>query len=98
MIDELAEAIEQRHLVEFNYGGHTRVVIPAAVGNHATTGNEVLRGYQIRGTSSSRAVPLWDLFRLDRITHLATLDEGFQGTPPDYSRDDRDISPIRAQL
>lgn len=87
----LCDAIRARRLVSFTYGGHHRVVIPAAHGHHKTTGNAVLRGYQIRGTSSSRLVPLWDLFRLDRMTGFRVLEETFDSDPRDYRRNDSDM-------
>jgi hypothetical protein len=91
-------AIENKLLVHFSYGGHPRIVVPAAYGLHASTHNPVLRGYQVGGTSSSRLVPLWDLFLLDRISDFAVSEEHFEDLPPLYKRDDKDISPIYAQL
>ena len=93
-----AAAISGRLLVSFRYQGHARVVIPAAYGLHATTHNPILRAYQIRGTSSTRPVPLWDLFLLDEIQGPAILDETFDADPPGYKRNDKHISPIYAQL
>ena len=43
----ICDAIAERKNVTFDYDGHHRVVQPAAHGPHATTGNDVLRGYQI---------------------------------------------------
>ena len=88
----ICAAIRDKHLVSFTYDGHSRVVIPAAHGPHKTTGNLVLRGYQIRGTSSSRSVPLWDLFLVDNMVGLRVLDETFTGTPPQYQRGDKHIN------
>lgn len=94
---DLCTAIAQRHLVSFVYDGHPRVVIPVAHGPHKTTGNSVLRGYQIRGTSSSRVVPLWDLFLVEKLSRFQVLDETFEGAPPGYSRDDKHID-VHCQL
>ena len=95
---DLSSAIENRRLVEFVYDGHPRVVIPAAYGVHVSTGNAVLRGYQIRGTSSSRSVPLWDLFLIGKMESAKVLEEGFTADPPGYAQNDKHISPIEAQL
>ena len=97
MVD-LTHAIENRRLVEFIYDGHPRVVIPTAYGIHATTGNSVLRGYQVRGTSKSRTVPLWDLFLIDKMVSPLVLEETFDGEPIGYALNDKHISPIHAQL
>jgi hypothetical protein len=93
-----AAAINGRRLVAFDYQGHSRVVIPACYGLHATTGNPILRAYQVRGTSSSRNAPLWDLFLLVEVMGAAPLGETFSDDPPGYRRNDKHISPIYAQL
>jgi hypothetical protein len=72
--------------------------MPAACGRHATTGNRVLRAYQIRGSSSTRPVPLWDLFLVEKTVDPQMLDETFEGDPPSYRRNDKHISPIECQL
>ncbi len=88
----LCAAITGRRLISFVYDGHDRVVIPVAHGTHKTTGNTVLRGYQVRGTSSTRAVPLWDLFLVDKMDDVQILDETFADDPPQYSRGDKHIN------
>lgn len=95
---DFSYAIENRLLIHFLYGGCSRVVVPAAYGLHATTQNPVLRGYQMGGTSNSRAVPLWDIFLVNRISNFVVSDNHFGDLPPFYKRDDKDISPIYAQL
>jgi len=95
---DFCEAIASRRLVEFTYDGHPRVVIPAAYGRHATTGNPVLRAYQIGGTGKTRAVPFWDLFLLSKIVSAQLAGGTFTDNPPGYKRDDAHISPIECQL
>lgn len=88
----ICDAINSRRLVEFDYDGHHRVVQPAAAGPHATTGNPVLRGYQVGGTGKTRRVPFWDLFLVDKIENLVVLDETFASDPPGYQKGDRHIA------
>jgi hypothetical protein len=90
-------AITSRHLVSFSYHGQSRVVIPAAYGRHATTGNLVLRGYQVRGSSVEGDLPGWRLFLVDEAGGAQMLDESFVD-PPGYRHGDRDMSPIFGQL
>lgn len=97
-MNDIANAINNRQLIEFDYDGHHRKVIPAACGSHISTGNDVLRGYQVGGTSATRPVPLWDMFIIAKISNLQVLVETFTELPPHYSRDDKHISPIVAQL
>jgi len=95
---DFAETIRSRQIISFTYDGHPRIVEPAAFGRHASTGNLVLRGYQVGGSSSSRPVPLWDLFLVDKIGSPAVTGETFAEDPPKYKRDDAHINPILAQL
>ena len=92
------EAITTRGLLAFTYDGHDRVVIPAAHGRHATTGNSVLRAYQIGGTGKTGAVPSWRLFRQSKIVSPHLTGGTFTENPPGYRRDDAGISPIECQL
>ncbi|MGH2912248.1 MAG: hypothetical protein ACRDJ3_07200 [Solirubrobacteraceae bacterium] len=95
---DLCAAITDRHLISFVYNGHPRIAIPAAYGRHQTTGNVVLRAYQIAGTSNSRTVPLWDLFLVEEMTDCAVLDKTFTSDPPSYVRGDKHIGEIYCQL
>lgn len=94
----LVEAINSRRAVEFIYDGHPRVVQPAAVGVHKDTGNIVLRGYQVEGSSKTRVPPLWDLFLLSKIVDLRVVGEEFSDNPPGYKPGDRHMARIHAQL
>ena len=95
---DLCAAITDRHLVSFVYDGHPRIAIPAAYGRHMTTGNVVLRAYQLGGTSSSRSVPLWDLFLVEKMTDFTILDETFAADPPSYAPGDKHMGEIYCQL
>ncbi len=94
----LVEAINRRQVVEFIYDGHPRVVQPAAVGIHKDTGNTVLRGYQVEGSSKTRMPPLWDLFLLSKIVDLREVGEQFPEDPPGYRPGDGHMANIHAQL
>lgn len=95
---DICAAINGRHLISFVYDGHNRIVIPAAYGRHLTTANDMLRGYQTGGTGSSRPVPFWDLFLVEKIVSYAILDETFETDPPQYARNDKHMAEIYCQL
>ena len=95
---DIISAINSHRLIEFSYDGHYRKVIPAAYGNQTSTRNKVLRAYQIGGTSSTRTIPLWDLFLVNKISDLTVLDETFSELPPYYKKGDKHINPIEAEL
>jgi hypothetical protein len=91
---DLSDAIAERRVVTFTYDGHSRVVHPAALGPHVSTGRLSLRGYQVGGTSRSRSVPLWDLFTVAKIDGLVVTAEEFVANPPGYSRGDKHLRVI----
>lgn len=91
-------AIRARRLVTFRYHRDPRVVVPAVYGRHATSGNLVLRAYQVGGSGGSRDSPYGHLFLVDEIEDPVVLDETFPGEPYGYRRDDKHISPIYARL
>jgi len=98
MTDPIDDAITKRLEIEFVYDGLHRVVQPAAYGTHKSTGNDVLRAYQIGGSSSSRTPPLWDLFLTARIHDLVVSERTFSDDPPHYARNDKHMAHIFAQL
>lgn len=91
---DLSDAIADRRVVTFVYDGHLRVVHPATLGLHVSTGRLSLRGYQVGGTSRSRSVPLWDLFTVAKIEGLVVTAEKFVGNPPGYSPGDKHLRVI----
>ena len=89
---DLCGPITGRQVVEFDYDGHPRVVQPAAHDPHKTTGNHVLRGYQVAGTGNTRSVPFWDLFLVEKISGLTVTGQVFTADPPGYSKGDKHIN------
>lgn len=94
---DICAAIHERMLICFEYDGHPRVVVPAAFGSHASTGNLVLRGYQVGGSSSTRTPPLWNLFLVEKMG-LELEGGAFADDPPGYRKGDKRISPIQCEL
>lgn len=94
----ISDAIRRRLELEFLYDGQPRIVRPAAHGIHKDTGNEVLRGYQVGGRSNSRTIPLWSLFLVNKIQNLVVTDRTFSTTLPGFSRKDKAMSTILAEL
>ena len=93
----ICDAIKGRQVIEFDYDSHHRIVQPAAAGPHVTTGNPVLRGYQVGGTGKTREVPFWDLFLIEKIRNLVILEETFDADPLGYQRGDKHIT-IQCEL
>lgn len=95
---DICHAISARKTISFHYDGHHRIVIPAAHGPQTSTGNNVLRGYQIGGTGKTRSIPFWDLFLVSKISNLTVLDHIFSDNPPFYRPGDKHIAPIHCEL
>ncbi|MBI4696528.1 MAG: hypothetical protein HY749_21170 [Gammaproteobacteria bacterium] len=77
MESKINAAIAAKKVLSFSYRGLPRIVEPHAYGIH--DGIAQILGYQIRGRSSTGAVPDWRRFQLRDIQSLQTLDEGFPG-------------------
>ncbi|MHA1439758.1 MAG: hypothetical protein ACTSPD_19595 [Promethearchaeota archaeon] len=80
-------AIENRRIISFNYDGGNRVVEPYCYGI-SSTGEELLRSFQIRGFSRSRNPSGWKLFKISKITKLTITDDKFEKNRPKYNPKD----------
>lgn len=96
--EEVCRAIQTRALLSFTYEGLPRVVIPCALGQHKSTGNLLLRSFQVRGTTESGSLPLWRLYDLSAVSRLEVLSESFEDAPAGYRRSDRAFAAIICQL
>jgi len=94
----ICDAINARQLIRFYYRGHWRKVVPAAHGHHATTGNGVMRGYQVGGTRNTGIVPDWGMFDTRFISGVEMLGEDIIQTPPGYRPGDSHINPVHCEL
>lgn len=95
---KVCSAIKEKCLISFLYDGHLRVVIPATHGVLGSTGNEGLRGYQIRGTRDAGTLPNWGLFLVSKMQDLKILEENFIELPPSYRQGDKGFGNIHCQL
>lgn len=77
---EIEQAIRDKSLIEFNYGGYHRIVEPHVLG--VSGGSVQFLGYQIDGYSSSGNIPQWRRFELNRISCLTITNDNFPGRRP----------------
>ena len=70
-------AIREKKVLSFTYSGHPRIVEPHVYG--INEGTRQLLGYQIRGGSSSGALPEWRRFKISAMQNLQIMNELFQG-------------------
>lgn len=91
MTTEICRAISQRHVITFAYDGLSRVVEPYCHGR-GSDGKELLRAFQIAGTSRTRGVG-WKLFEVRRIVGLKVTDQEFFRRPG-YNPADAAMHPV----
>ena len=94
---DICSAIANKNYVEFEYEGYPRKAIPFATGNHATTGNKVMRALQVAGGSSSGKFDFPKLFEVSKITNFKILDDNFD-IPERFEKGDEHIHPIDCEL
>lgn len=91
------DAIHNRNILNFTYHGYPRIVEIYAYGL-SKEGNEVIRCYQIGGSSDSGHIPFWRLFEVSEIKSLTVTREKFPSGRSGYRRGDRGMSRIYCEL
>ena len=97
MNSTITQAITDHRVVTFWYEDLLRNVEPHLYGIHAETGNEILSGYQIGGSSHSSDKPGWRYFLVSEIRGLSLTAAGFGHTRPGYNRGDPRMKIIYAR-
>lgn len=83
----ICEAIKSRKIISFIYEGGGRYVEPYCYGI-LKNGNEALRGYQIKGYSSSGKIFGWKLFHISKMKGIKIENEKFTEIRPRYNPND----------
>lgn len=83
----ICNAIAERKLLMFAYGGAVRVVEPHLYGV-STAGHEALSAWMRAGWSRTDPEGGWRMFRVDAVTDLQLLPEEFAGPRPGFNPDD----------
>lgn len=96
MLQTIIDAIRNREVLSFTYDGFARVAEPHAVGV-STAGNNVLRCYQTQGGHVTPGHE-WDFCNISKISGLQTTGQHFIGERPGYSRGDKHMTTIFAEL
>lgn len=91
------EALRLRRCLEVQYNGFTRVVEVHAVGT-STTGNVVMRVWQVRGGSVHDEPIGWKLLRLDEAIGLGITNDPSTAPRPGYKPGDKGMTTIFCQL
>jgi hypothetical protein len=97
MNQTIIEAIEGVRLLSLTYKGIDRIVEPHAYGT-SNVGSELLRCYQVEGDHTSDKWHDWELLTVSKISNMSLHTSCFEGTRPDYKRNDKAMATIHAQL
>jgi predicted DNA-binding transcriptional regulator YafY len=85
----VCRAIRERRLLRFSYEGGAREIEPYCHG-FSGEAQELVRGYQVAGTSRSGEATGWKTFRVDRMADVAvsftTFPPGREGYDPADNR------------
>jgi hypothetical protein len=93
----ICEAIRGRRLLMFAYKDLVRVVEPHVYGL-TSEGNELLNGWMRPGYSRTSPEGGWRNWRVDEISHLTLLPDGFDGPRPDYNPHDARMHEVVCSL
>jgi hypothetical protein len=92
----ICDAIRLRHVVRFLYHGGMRQVEPYVYGRDAN-GDELLRGFQLRGASRAGDTTGWKIFHVEDMTSVAVTFEAFS-TRAAYDPADKVIVFVNARV
>lgn len=88
MNDLLRKSIIDRLLLRIFYDPGWRLIEPHAFG-YGSSGQLLLRAYQVEGASNSNEHEHWKLFRVDRIEKVELATGVFDGPREGYKEDDK---------
>ncbi|HEU4629754.1 MAG TPA: hypothetical protein VFS08_08400 [Gemmatimonadaceae bacterium] len=97
MDPRICQAIAERRLLMFGYGGVVRVVEPHLYGV-TTAGHEALSAWMRPGWSRVDPEGGWRMYRTDGIVELQALPERFDAARPDFNPRDPHFTEIYCRL
>lgn len=93
----IVEALSKRALLQFRYKEHLRIVAPYCYGV-STSGRDVLRAVQVRGSSPSNGMGFGKLWLVSEMADPQLLDETFEPYDPHYNPSDSAMQQIYARI
>ncbi len=95
--DIILRAISEGKAVRILYSGEMRTIEPYCLGTAATTGNTLLRAYQLSGGSVSGKGQGWRLFDMAKVVAVIATTEEAQPIRADYNPNDSALADIIAK-
>ncbi len=94
---KICEAIGAQRMLEFDYGGHHRVVQPYCHG-FTRKGAETLRAVEVSSHSGSSGRAFGKLWTVAKMQSLRVAVETFAPDDPDYNLNDTALSEIHCRV
>ena len=88
MNELIKKAIINRQIIKFTYKDELRMIEPYTYGI-SSKNNDILRGYQIEGGSTSSDDLGWRLFTVNKIKNLQILNSKFDLNQEGYNPNDK---------
>ncbi len=95
-IEAVSEAIRERRIVAFRYGGIMRTVEPHCCGV-SRAGNQVLRAYETNDVDGGGSVG-WRLFNVNKIADMRDTGRVFEESRPGYNPNDRGMTAVHCRI
>ncbi|APV51276.1 hypothetical protein BWI17_17250 [Betaproteobacteria bacterium GR16-43] len=93
----IEDAIQDRKVLRFSYGGAIRRVEPHCYGK-TRLGEEMLLAWQLGGGSGSGEAVGWKTFRVKEMVAVTVTPDSFEGTRDGYKRGENVMAEVFAQL
>jgi hypothetical protein len=94
---KICEAIGARRMLEFDYGGHHRVVQPYCHG-FTRKGAETLRAVQMSSDGGPGGRGFGKLWTVAKMQNLRVVGEAFEADDPDYNPNDTALVEIHCRV
>lgn len=93
----ITTAILSRRKLRFVYNDRQREVAPFLLG-YKNNDELVLVAWQTKGSSESKDKPMWRNFRVDQMTRMELMQEGFVPVREGYNREDKTMKRIVTRI
>ncbi|QJR11817.1 hypothetical protein DSM104443_02900 [Usitatibacter rugosus] len=93
----IADAIRDKRILRFSYGGSLRRVEPHVYGTDRL-GQELLLAWQLGGGSESGTSVGWKTFRVPEMVAVTVTTDSFPGPRPAYKHGEHVMTKVIAEL
>ena len=85
----ICNAITNKKLIRFTYNGIERLVEPYVIGQHTTSHNYLIRGWECTGGELEKSAQFRKLFTIDKMSDLQVEDNDFRPRKGQFNTSDK---------